>query len=269
MKLLALLPIAALIVIPLAFAFLTTRAKRRRVDGADGELEGVVYERATFVSPAERSFIGVLDQAIGSQYRVFGKVRVADVLSVSRDTDPAKRRSAFNRISAKHFDFIVCAPDDLQVLCAIELNDTSHAQARRRERDDFVAEACKQAQLPLLMLPAKHAYSIDEVRHLVLTTLGVPILPPRTSPRPIETPAQDVVTAEPVQASPAPQIGPEPMASVAPQVSEHPEAEAVAVPACPKCGEPMVKRTGKTGTYAGKAFWGCTRFPACRGMQSA
>ncbi|WP_018231811.1 DUF2726 domain-containing protein [Thioalkalivibrio thiocyanodenitrificans] len=35
-------------------------------------------------SPAERSFLGVLDQAVGDEYRVFGKVRVADA---------AKRRS--------------------------------------------------------------------------------------------------------------------------------------------------------------------------------
>lgn len=233
------------------------------------DAKNVAYQRATLFSPAERSFLGVLDQAIGSEYRVFGKVRVADVLEVGRGTDPAKRRSAFNRISAKHFDFIVCAPDDLRVLCAVELNDASHAQARRRERDDFVADACKQAQLPLLMLPAKHAYSIDEVRQMVLSALGTPILPPRPAPRPVETPAPDVVTAEPVPASPALQIGPEPMASVAPQGSEHPVAESVAVPACPKCGEPMVKRIGKAGAHAGKAFWGCARFPACRGMQSA
>jgi hypothetical protein len=268
MKFLSLLPLAAVIVIPLAFAFFATRMKRRSADGADDELEGVVYERATFVSPAERSFIGVLDQAIGSQYRVFGKVRVADVLSVGRDTDPAKRRSAFNRISAKHFDFIVCAPDTLQVLCAIELNDTSHAQARRRERDDFVAEACKQAQLPLLMLPAKHAYSIDEVRQMVLSALGTPILPPRPAPRPVETPARDMATSSPVQASAVPHLESEPTACAAEQVEQQAEAEPVMAPACPKCGEPMVKRIGTAGAHAGQVFWGCARFPACRGMQS-
>jgi hypothetical protein len=33
---------------------------------------------------------------------------------------------------------------------------------------------------------------------------------------------------------------------------------------CPKCGAPMVKRPG-SGFYAGSHFWGCTRFPRCRG----
>ncbi|MDE9555616.1 DNA topoisomerase III [Xenorhabdus bovienii] len=35
-------------------------------------------------------------------------------------------------------------------------------------------------------------------------------------------------------------------------------------PACPRCGGPMQKRAGKT-----TPFWGCTRYPACKGMLNA
>lgn len=38
------------------------------------------------------------------------------------------------------------------------------------------------------------------------------------------------------------------------------------IPACPKCGMPMVKRTAKTGTNAGKQFYGCRNYPNCREM---
>lgn len=38
--------------------------------------------------------------------------------------------------------------------------------------------------------------------------------------------------------------------------------------ACPKCGSPMVERTAKSGSNAGKRFWGCSRFPACRGVRN-
>ena len=38
-------------------------------------------------------------------------------------------------------------------------------------------------------------------------------------------------------------------------------------PSCPKCGSPMVQRTAKTGANAGGKFWGCSRFPACRGSR--
>lgn len=41
-----------------------------------------------------------------------------------------------------------------------------------------------------------------------------------------------------------------------------------ASPACPKCGSPMVQRVAQKGSQAGNRFWGCTRFPACRGVRS-
>ncbi len=42
----------------------------------------------------------------------------------------------------------------------------------------------------------------------------------------------------------------------------------IAIPSCPKCGSQMVRRTAKTGSNAGNQFWGCTRFPACRGVRN-
>lgn len=40
------------------------------------------------------------------------------------------------------------------------------------------------------------------------------------------------------------------------------------MPACPRCGSPMIKRTAKSGSNVGNTFWGCSTFPACRGIRS-
>lgn len=37
-------------------------------------------------------------------------------------------------------------------------------------------------------------------------------------------------------------------------------------PACPKCQSPMVRRVATQGTKQGKAFYGCSTFPKCRGL---
>ncbi|KMQ50586.1 nuclease [Chitinispirillum alkaliphilum] len=37
-------------------------------------------------------------------------------------------------------------------------------------------------------------------------------------------------------------------------------------PNCPKCGGVMVMRKAKRGQNVGKEFWGCVRFPQCRGV---
>ncbi|MGI6389574.1 MAG: four helix bundle suffix domain-containing protein [Kiritimatiellia bacterium] len=38
-------------------------------------------------------------------------------------------------------------------------------------------------------------------------------------------------------------------------------------PSCPACGKPMTRRKAKTGPNAGKPFWGCTGYPACKAVQ--
>jgi len=78
--------------------------------------------RDDFLSPAERSFFGVLRQAAGDRLVVFAKVRVGDVLMVPNTGSQGDR----NRIAQKHFDFLVCLPDSLQPAAAIELDDRSH-----------------------------------------------------------------------------------------------------------------------------------------------
>lgn len=40
-----------------------------------------------------------------------------------------------------------------------------------------------------------------------------------------------------------------------------------ASPACPLCGSPMVQRKSQRGINAGKAFWGCSTYPKCRGTR--
>lgn len=37
-------------------------------------------------------------------------------------------------------------------------------------------------------------------------------------------------------------------------------------PQCPVCGSRMVLRRARRGEHAGSDFWGCSRYPRCRGI---
>ena len=39
-------------------------------------------------------------------------------------------------------------------------------------------------------------------------------------------------------------------------------------PSCPRCGSTMVHRVARRGRNAGGSFWGCSRFPRCRGTRN-
>ena len=51
------------------------------------------------------------------------------------------------------------------------------------------------------------------------------------------------------------------------RAKQQPEPAAPNAPACPVCGKPMRERTAKTGAHAGRPFWGCAAYPACRGVR--
>ena len=44
-------------------------------------------------------------------------------------------------------------------------------------------------------------------------------------------------------------------------------SESSPAPGCPRCGAPMVQRQARSGAHAGTPFWGCSRYPGCRGTR--
>lgn len=109
-------------------------------------------------SPAERSFLGVLEQVLGSEYRVFGKVRIADLI---KPENGSGRQTALNRIVGKHVDFVVCNATDLSIIGVIELDDKSHNRASRQKRDAYVDRAFASAGIPITRFPARATYSLS------------------------------------------------------------------------------------------------------------
>ena len=231
-----------LIVIVLA-AVVAAAAFYRMRSARQAATLAVAYRRRDFLSKGERAFFRVLQQAVGRGGLVFAKVRLADLVIPATGIGNQGWQTAFNRISAKHIDFVICGPDDVVPRLAIELDDASHRQATRQERDAFIEAACHSAGLPLLRIPAHRDYAMQELRTQLAGYIDQVPQGPRTQE------IQPLKQARPAQRKPE-------------VVSE------LRVPACPKCGAPMVPRTGKSGPLAGKDFWGCSTFPRCHGLLS-
>jgi len=179
-------------------------------------------------TPAERSFYGVLKQACGDQAEVFGKVRVADVIKPIKGLGRSNWQRAFNRISAKHFDYVICRPDDLRVVAAIELNDRSHKKPSRADRDAFLEKACDSAGLTLHQFDAKRGYQVAEIRSTLFP---------------------EISEASAVLSEPATEQADDPLRPAK---------------SCPKCGAELVKKIANKGAHKGSEFLACSAFPGCR-----
>ena len=162
--------VLALVILLAILAVFFLRRRQERDDSGD---TAGYRKREGLFSPAERSFFGVLSQAVGPGFRVFGKVRVGDVLAPEEGLSTSQRARSLNRINRMHFDFVVCAADDLSLICAVELDDKSHQQKRRQQRDAFLAEACRTADFTLICFAAQHAYSVPEVAAAIARKTGV------------------------------------------------------------------------------------------------
>ncbi|GAA4890349.1 DUF2726 domain-containing protein [Ferrimonas pelagia] len=130
------------------------------------------------LSPAERSFYGVLQHSVsqlnqgGTQYLLFAKVRIADVLEPDHRKGTKGWLRAFGRISQKHFDFVLCDAKTLAPVLSIELDDKSHRSNKAKARDNLVNDACECAQLPLVRFPAKRGYQRNEVEFALRQALS-------------------------------------------------------------------------------------------------
>jgi hypothetical protein len=216
--------ILAIILLAVAVVFFSKLPKDKKSNSAN-----YPYQKLdALFTPAERSFYGVLEQIKGDSAIVLGKVRVADVIKPNKGLSRSEWQKAFNKISAKHFDFLLCKNDGLSVLCAIELDDSSHLSKNRQQRDEFLRGACEASSVPLIQVPAKAGYVIAEVNDLLAPYLKIS--------------KNDV------------------------QVSM--TTETVKEKTYPKCSSVLVMRTTKKGTHAGKQFWGCSSYPKCKHVET-
>ena len=131
------------------------------------------YERVErLFSPAERSFLGVLEQVLGDRYCILGKVRLGDVIRPCKGLSNSARAAALNRVVGKHVDFALCDWSTRGVVGVIELDDASHERETRKRRDEFLVSALAAAGVPLARIKAQKAYTPDEIRRQVLTAFS-------------------------------------------------------------------------------------------------
>ena len=192
--------------------------------------------RDHFLSPAELNFYAVLRTAINGRAALCSKVALGDLFYVKKGDDASRWRIYTNKIDRKHVDFLLCDPVTMRPLVGIELDDRSHQREDRQVRDAFVDKVFAAAHLPLLHVPVRRAYVAAEIEAQIAPYLAESTAPVPAPVRVVETPL--------------------PIAAV--QTNESPR--------CPKCGGEMILRTAKSGANAGNKFWGCSKYPNCRGM---
>lgn len=143
-----------------------------RIADRTGAAAHEYYLRESLYSPAERSFLGVLEALKYDGMVVASKVRLADIFGVKKGLGRGGRQGALNRINAKHVDFLLIRESDGRPLLGIELDDRSHKRDDRKERDHFVDSLYSSTGLPIVHVAVRASYDLNEVRKQIDAALG-------------------------------------------------------------------------------------------------
>lgn len=115
------------------------------------------YTAKALLTPTEARFHSCLLQITQERCRIQIKPRLADVF------EHEKVNGAFQMISQKHVDFLVCRNEDWMPMLGIELDDSSHANPKRHKQDEDKNDIFAAIGLPLLRLPLDEMNEHEEI----------------------------------------------------------------------------------------------------------
>jgi hypothetical protein len=128
-------------------------------------------KRESLLLEHEQRYFATLIQVVGRYARVFPKVRLSDFVQ-PHGVQP-EQRAHWLRVQRRCVDFLLCSPNNLSPVLAIDLD--TRVKKRRREQSpggDVVEKALKAANIPLLRIRATREYDPHEVLHQIRLVLA-------------------------------------------------------------------------------------------------
>jgi len=162
-----------LIIIALIFKMLESKLKNKNKERNNNIKDNVniplpYLKVESFFTDNEKTFFNILYN-ISNKYNtlLFSKVRLADLIYIKNITK--NNIKYWNKIKSKHIDFVICNPNNFNILFVIELDDSTHNAKSRKERDEFVDEALNFVSIPIFHIQVSNNYNIDYVEELFKT----------------------------------------------------------------------------------------------------
>jgi len=151
----AVLTVAALAFARMAFGGRGSRLVRRAAGSVAGlrlPLPGFApklpYQRKPLLSAWERRALLSMRAQLPPGFYVCPQVRLADMLRID-GADRMSRMAALGKVASKSVDFAVVELVSGDVVLVVELDDRTHDQAERRERDAFVNAVLEYSGIPI------------------------------------------------------------------------------------------------------------------------
>lgn len=126
--------------------------------------------KSTIFTPAEKNFQNLVEQAMGSEFRVVNRVKLSDIVTIRNGVSSKAGQSAAKSANKKYLDFVLCDKNTMKLIGAIDLVDTK-GKGYKLKKDWFVSGALEAASIPHLRIKVKANYTAEEIRSCINTRL--------------------------------------------------------------------------------------------------
>jgi very-short-patch-repair endonuclease len=124
------------------------------------------YDRKDYImTRAEHECYDALVAEMGDCYFIFPQIHL-DAIVYPTNTQ-RDRLYAFRHINQKSLDFVACDKESMRTLFVIELDDKTHNQPKRIERDKEVERILHGAGIPLIRIENRGKFDPKELGRLV------------------------------------------------------------------------------------------------------
>ena len=98
---------------------------------------------------------------------LFAQVSLYSIISMNDNLNNSDKQTYFNKIASKSIDFVMVDKQDCRVKLCIELDDSTHLQNKRKERDKFINDLFRELEIPLLRYPCYNIYYKETLKNKV------------------------------------------------------------------------------------------------------
>ena len=132
----------------------------------------VNYKRKEFLTEKENKFYQKL-KPLEEEYKIIPQINLATI--IEKESNIKYQNELYRNI-----DYAIFTKDYKKLLLLIELNDNTHNQPKRKQRDIKVQEICKKASIPILTFhtnyPNEQQYVLKRIKEEIKK--NTIILPP-------------------------------------------------------------------------------------------
>ncbi|WP_199609491.1 DUF2726 domain-containing protein [Flocculibacter collagenilyticus] len=129
-------------------------------------------KKPTLFTQVERSFLTLMERAVGNEYKIMNRVKLTDIVIVKPGVASRAKRAAMLAATSKTIDYVLVDKDTLSIVAAVDLVNNQRPSGHKAKRDWFVTGALESAGIPHVRIKVKPGYKAKDIRDCIDFKIG-------------------------------------------------------------------------------------------------